>query len=246
MRKIAILIITVALLAMGASGAFAQQQSCLVTQQSTEETLPGITVTWDSSFLCENAPAEGTYTFAATIANAGGSAEVVVMNAMTLTHTTPRPRGQTPQATADAAGLPITVAPGESKTFNVSGTYTLVTTGEGQKANLHFRASGYGPMVEPFHLGINVRLRGSGVIEPGDDDEPGEPPPWAPGPPPWTPGPPPWAGDAGGDDVDHGPPANLPGPPPWAGNDDEENGAGPPPWVPGPPPGAGRPGAKGG
>jgi hypothetical protein len=46
----------------------------------------------------------------------------------------------------------------------VSGTYTLVNTDEGAKANLHFQALGRGVTTgEPFALGINAHLRAPGV-----------------------------------------------------------------------------------
>ena len=57
-----------------------------------------------------------------------------------------------------AAGLPVTVAPGETESFTVSGTYELVQTDEGDKANLHLVATGSAG--GRFTLGINVHLRG--------------------------------------------------------------------------------------
>lgn len=237
------------LVALGVT-ATAAQESCIATGQSTEEVLPGITITWDSAFHCENAPDEGEYEFTVTISNDANSNETVIIEALALTHTTPRPRGQAPEATAETTDLPVVVAPGESQSFTVSGSYTLVTTGADKKANIHFRATGYGPTTEPFYLGLNAMLRGEGV-DPDDDDGPGGPPSWVtPGPPSWVPGPPPWVDNDDDNDADGGtppivpgPPAGVPGPPPWSGGDDDDGG--PPAWVPGPPPGVGRPGRGG-
>lgn len=48
----------------------------------------------------------------------------------------------------------------------MSGTYELVGTDEGKKANLQFRALGEGARTgEPLELGINAHFRGSGAIE---------------------------------------------------------------------------------
>lgn len=254
MRKLWIILTTIVLGTLSASATFAQE-TCIAASQSNGEVASGTVLTWSSAFHCENVPDEGAYQFTVTVTNTD-SAEAVSINEMALSHTTPRPRGQSPQATAVITGLPIVLAPGESQSFDVSGSYTLVETDEGNKANLHFRASGLViDASEPFHLGINVMLRGEEAVESGGDNDGGPvgPPDWVPGPPPgagggdddddadddppdWVPGPPPWAG--GGDDDDNGPPDWVPGPPPWAGGgDDDDNG--PPDWVPGPPPWAG-------
>jgi len=96
-----------------------------------------------------------------------------------------RPLGQAPSATIGETDLDLTLAPGENDQFTVVGTYELVSTEEGKKANLHFRVSGQGAMSsEPFHLGINVLIRGEGVVD--DEDDQAGPPPWVPGPPPWV------------------------------------------------------------
>ncbi|MBK8988318.1 MAG: hypothetical protein IPM39_19995 [Chloroflexi bacterium] len=218
MYRIARLLGLLALLAALGVTATAAQESCIATGQSTEEVLPGITITWDSAFHCEDAPDEGEYEFTVVVSNDANSSEAVIIDTLALTHTTPRPRGQAPEATTEAPSLPTIIDPGESQSFTVSGSYTLVSVGAEKQANLHFRASGYGPTIEPFYLGLNAMLRGEGVDEPGNGTEPG-------GPPSWVPGPPPWAGD---DD------------------DDDGDGEGPPAWVPGPPPGVGRPGRGGG
>jgi hypothetical protein len=132
--------------------------------ESTGEVLPGMTLTWGSSFLRADAGAEGGYDFTVDVANHAGSAATVTIEGLTLVMTTPTPRGQAPDATGEAAGLPITVSPGETASFGVSGTYELVETDEGGKANLHFRARGHGQAGdEPFELGINAHFRAPGV-----------------------------------------------------------------------------------
>ncbi|MCM8750333.1 hypothetical protein NET02_14360 [Thermomicrobiaceae bacterium CFH 74404] len=137
---------------------------CEPIEQSAEEVLPGVVLTWDSAFLCADAPDAGSYELTVTVSNSAESAEAVSIDALTLTHTTPRPRGQAPSASGDATGLPLTLAPGTTASFTVSGTYELVETDEGKKANLHFRASGHGlSSGEPFELGINAHVRAPGV-----------------------------------------------------------------------------------
>lgn len=137
---------------------------CEPIEPSTEEVLPGVVLTWDSAFLCADAPDEGSYEFTVTVANSAESAQAISIDDFALTHTTPRPRGQAPGASGEATGLPLTLAPGETASFTVSGTYELVATDEGKKANLHFRASGHGASSgEPFQVGINAHVRAPGV-----------------------------------------------------------------------------------
>jgi hypothetical protein len=55
----------------------------------------------------------------------------------------------------------MTVAPGDSESFTVSGDYELVSTDEADKANLQLKALGSGASsADRFKLGINVHLRG--------------------------------------------------------------------------------------
>lgn len=181
MRRALASIVAAGLLASIATTAVAQQ-NCVVDDTSTKEVLPGVVLTYDSSHRCDNAPDEGTYSITVRVTNAEGSAEAVLIDELSVRGTTPRPRENAPDATATAGGLPITVEPGETGWFRVSGSYELVSTDEGNKANLHLTASGEG--VEsglPFDLGINVHLRGEGATEGGDDgaDAGGGPPPWA-------------------------------------------------------------------
>ncbi|HRP96652.1 MAG TPA: hypothetical protein PL143_10405 [Rhodocyclaceae bacterium] len=157
----------IASLMMAATPAFAAQV-CSLTDQSTKEILPGVIVTWDSSFHCFNAPESGEYMITVRVSNAESSVEAVTVETLRLRHTTPRPRGRAPAATASAepAGLPITVDPGSTEGFAVMGEYELVRTDEGMKANLHLAADGFGDAsLLPFSLGINVHLRGEGATE---------------------------------------------------------------------------------
>lgn len=169
-------------------------QECTVFDQETEEVIPGVTLTWTSSFWCADAPDNGSYHFTVTVENASTSNEAARIDALALRHTSPRPGGQGPAATADAQGLPLTVAAGSSGSFDVSGTYTLVQTDEGKKANIHLTASGEGASSGlPFELGINAHLRAAGAVEddggnrgPNDrapDSRPGGPPAGLPGRP---------------------------------------------------------------
>lgn len=157
-------VVTTAILGAFVASAFALTLVCEPIGQSTKTVIPGVTLTWDSSFHGENAPDQGQYKITVRVANASSSTEAVWINAITLRGTTPRPRGQAPYATAVATGLPLTIAPGETRTFDVSGDYKLVMTDEGKKANLHLAAHGHGVTSgTPFRLGINVHLRAPGV-----------------------------------------------------------------------------------
>lgn len=143
----------------------AQAEDCQVVDDSTEEVLSGVILTFDSSFLCADAPDEGEYTFTVVVANSGGSAEAVTIERASLTHATPRPRGQSPDTSLDAVtGLPLTLEPGEEGSFTLEGEYSLVETDEGKKANLHFQARGSGDESgDPFSFGFNAHLRAPGV-----------------------------------------------------------------------------------
>lgn len=142
------------------------QEVCAPVGQSAKEAVSGVHLTWDSAFQCADVPPEGEYQITVTVVNQSESAEAVVIEAVRLSHTTPRPRKQSPDATAEAEGLPVVVAPGDQAAFTVRGAYTLVKTDEGGKANLHLRALGHSQeSVEPFVLGINVHLRGPEASE---------------------------------------------------------------------------------
>lgn len=152
------------LLLFSAGPLMAQVQVCDLTDRSTEEVIPGVVLRWDSSFHCRDAPNAGEYQIVVEVFNASNSAEAVVIDDLDLRRSTPRPRGVAPDATAAASGLPIIIAPGETRDFTVTGEYELVATDEGRKANLHLRARGTGSSSgEPFELGINVHLRAPGV-----------------------------------------------------------------------------------
>lgn len=145
----------------------AQVEQCEKVDESTETVVPDVTITYDSSFFCADAADEGEYAITVSVANRADSSEAVTIDRLELSHTTPRPGGGSgPDATATADGLPVTVAAGETARFDVRGTYELVTTDEGDKANLHLRALGTGATSnEQFTLGINVHPRATGVAE---------------------------------------------------------------------------------
>lgn len=133
--------------------------------ENTEDVATGVRLTWRGAFRCNDAPDQGRYRFTLVISNAGASSSPAMVEAVELTHTTPRPRGIGPQATVTTTGVPVTIAPGASASIVVSGTYALVGTDEGKLANLHFCVKGRTTAGEPFHLGVNALLRGSGVPE---------------------------------------------------------------------------------
>lgn len=173
-------------LTAGAGPGFADAADCRVQDREAKEVLPGVTLRWDSAFRCTDAPGSGTYAITVSVSNDAASDEAVELGGLRLSHATPRPRGQGPDASARASGVPLAIEPGGSASFRVSGDYELVSTDEGDKANLHLRAAGEGAQSgEPFRLGVNVHLRGDGATENRSGERAGGPPPWA-GPPAWA------------------------------------------------------------
>jgi hypothetical protein len=189
LRTLGALLAAGAVSALTAGTTLGQPAGCRLADRSADEVLPGVTLTRDSSFLCTDASESATYEIAITVRNAAASAEAAEIVGLRLSHTTPRPGGRGPEATAQAEELPSVVAPGERDSFRVFGRYELVATDEGKKANLHLLVSGRGVASgERFRLGIAVHLRGAGAAEsdgPSDEARKG-PPPWAGGPPPWA------------------------------------------------------------
>jgi archaellin len=96
MRRLAIMVAAVGMAAALMPPASAQMQTCAVDDASTKEVLSGVTLTWDSSFRCTNAPDQGTYEIEVTVANAAGSSEAVKIKDLKLKDTTPKPRGRAP------------------------------------------------------------------------------------------------------------------------------------------------------
>lgn len=185
------------------------QEMCVVGGQASTQALPGVTLTWDSSFFCWGIPQTGTYAITVTVHNDSASTQTIAIDTLRLSHTTPRPGGGAPAATAVASGLPVTLAPGASGSFAVSGSYQLVKTAEGHKANLHLRVVGHAVSSTPtFQLGSNIMLRGEDHADPAD--------PGNAGPPAWAPGPPPWAIPDGNTEQDFSA-SRKPGPPTYAG-----------------------------
>lgn len=207
----ALLVAALALLPAAPAGA--QVASCEVFARSSETVAEGVTLTYDSSFWCPDAPPSGEFAITVTVTNDAASTQAATISSLELSHTSPRPRGVGPEASVSATGLPLTLAAGEGGSFELAGSYELVTTDQGAKANLHLRAAGQSAAGQPFRLGLNVHLRGPGATE-GDDGPPPERAGRA-GPPSWVPAPSP--AEAGGNEGS-GPPSWVPGPPPWAGS----------------------------
>lgn len=180
--KVAVTILMVAgLLSLVTATALAQAQVCQPPDAPMpEEVAPGVTLSWNGAFHCLDAPDEGTYEFTVTVSNDEASASAATIEAIELIDTTPKPRGNSPDADGQVTGLPRTIEPGESRSFTVSGSYRLVQAGVAKLANLHFMAHGQANG-EPFHMGINAAIRaGSDVDE--LEDERGGPPSWVPDP----------------------------------------------------------------
>lgn len=145
-------------------------QSCEPMQpgdgEDAEDVAAGVRLGWSGAFRCNNAPAQGNYAFSLTISSAVTSTAAAIIEAVELTHTTPRPQGIAPQATVTATGVPVTVTPGASATVIVSGTYSLVSAGAAQLANLHFCVKGKSANGERFYLGVNALFRGANMLDP--------------------------------------------------------------------------------
>lgn len=131
--------------------------------ETSEDVAPGAQLTWRGAYRCIDAPDQGRYRFTLVISNAGSSASPASVDGVELTHTTPRPHGEGPQATASTSGVPVVIAPGASANIIVAGTYSLVGTDEGKKANLHFCVRGETEAGDPFYLGVNALIRGAGA-----------------------------------------------------------------------------------
>jgi hypothetical protein len=184
------LLLTIALALGGVRAGMAQDETvCVAEEQSQIVIAETLTLTWDSAFACADVPETGTYSIEVTVSLSSGgeneeSAETtVVVESLALFMVTPQPGGISPDATAEASGLPLTLIPGESGSFGVMGSYELVQTDEGSKVNLHILASGTAGTGaeppengveelesegEPFDLGINLIF--TGIDEPDDDD----------------------------------------------------------------------------
>jgi hypothetical protein len=134
-----------------------------VTEQSTEQVATGVTLTWDSSFHCREARDSGPYALTMTVSYSGTPGTAVVLNALDLTHTTPKPLGQAPEGTSETDQLPLELTAGESVSLTVKGSYELAQTGASHKANLHFCGQGQLQGSElTFAFGMNAHLRGAG------------------------------------------------------------------------------------
>ena len=229
---------------------------CDVEGESTGEVADGVTITYDSVFLCTDAPASGTWFVDLSVSNDGASTTSVTITDVVLSHTSPSPDGEAPAATAEVEGDLPTVEPGATASLRIAGDYELATTDDGDKATLHLRLSGTTGADEFFALGASVQLLATGVepdvdVEEEIDGENGA----AVGRPEWVPGPPPWVlaflealfangffgddfppglgdgdgdGDADGGVADEARPDWVPGPPPWVPGppDEEDEGAG--------------------
>jgi hypothetical protein len=134
-------------------------------EDETEDVATGVRLSWSGAFRCNNAPAQGNYAFSLTVSNAMTSTAAAVIEAVELTHTTPRPMNIAPQATLTATGVPVSITPGTSADISVSGTYSMVTAGAVQLANLHFCVKGKSATGEPFYLGVNALLRSVNMPE---------------------------------------------------------------------------------
>lgn len=132
----------------------ARVNTCWPVERTSAQVGPGVAVTWDSSFGCNDVPAQGAYEVRLTILNSPDSSEPVRVERVVWRKTTPRPGGSRPTASLEHTGLVV-----------VTGRYQLVSTDEGDKANLHLAALGETATGRPFRLGVNLHFRGPGARE---------------------------------------------------------------------------------
>lgn len=221
---------------------------CDAADQTSGQVAEDVTITYDSLFVCTDAAASGTWSITVEIANDADSTADVTIDGASLSHTSPRPGGEGPEATAETEDLPLTVEPGVAGTIGIGGDYELVSTDDGdEKAILHLRLSGTAGDAL-FMLGVNVQILAPGVDPDLDDpeeiDDPngdGDGDGAAAGRPEWVPGPPPWVRELLEAIFSSGFPWGTDDFPPGRGADDENgdadaDGEGRPSWVPGPPP----------
>ncbi len=232
--------------------------TCTVADSATEDVAEGVTLTYDSSFTCPDAADNGTWAITVAVANAADSTTGITLEEARLSHTTPLPTGEAPDASVTGGGLPLSLAAGADGTFDADGDYELSHPGDDSKVNLHVRVDGVTDDDERFTLGILVQVLGPGT-DPDLDQEEGDGgagvdsgrPDWVPGPPPWViemlreifPGAFPWG-------TDTFPPRVEADSPDEGANEGSNQGgaleAGPPTWLELPPPASGADGGTGG
>ena len=184
-------------LALAISAVPAAAVTCAATGSATEDVAQGLTLTFDGDFACADAADSGEWSITVNVTN--DSDTELTISAVTLSHITPSLQADAASAaaaTADATGLPLTLAAGAAGSFDVSGDYTLAQVGAGGLLNVHLRATGTTGEEGPFTLGINVHLLGPGVELDDADAEAGAgagagvavggAPDWVPGPPSWV------------------------------------------------------------
>ncbi|HSK92762.1 MAG TPA: hypothetical protein VLA76_01740 [Candidatus Angelobacter sp.] len=169
-------------------------QVCTPQGQSAGSVADGVTISYDSLFVCADAAASGLWSITVEVENDEASTGSLTLDSAELTHTSPSPLGTSPSATAATGDLPVTIDPGESASIVVEGEYELVSTDDGDaKAILHLRLSGTAAD-DTVHLAANVQLLAPGVdpdlddtdtIDEDNGDGEGRPE-WVPGPPPWV------------------------------------------------------------
>lgn len=172
-RTIAAMSVVAASLAF-APGAAAQSE-CEPVFDFTFEAAPGATLTWDALLLCNDAEPAGEFTFQVSVANSEESSATVTLSDLEALFFFPE----------DAAGatgdFPLIIAPGESASFSVTGTFSLTGDEQLSLANLAFQAIGMTDAGAPVHVPFFALFRPTGDLAGGDPpallaDEPDVPP----------------------------------------------------------------------
>ncbi len=172
---------------------YSRDHFCKPDDRSKARVIPGAHLEWDSSFRGDVAGERSRFELTVSVKATASNKEAVRIDKMQLKHTTPRPRGEGPDAETSTSDLPLELKPGSDRSIIVKGRSSLKNTGRYRKANLHLRATGYGvESYHPFTLGINIHLRDTKPSRGKTKKKPGKIPPWAGKPPSWKGGPPPW------------------------------------------------------
>jgi hypothetical protein len=130
-----------------------------VVQQTSQEVLPGVSLIWGSSFFSPYAVRTGSYSLTVAVLNREDSEEAVEITRLRLIAVTPRSPVMEPRTNGESYGLPITIKPGDSHSFEIDGRYELVPSREGGRADLHFLASGQGVKSgERFQMEVKVHF----------------------------------------------------------------------------------------
>ncbi len=110
------------------------------TFQIEEEVLPGVTVKWDGNYSCFLSTIQGLFSIEVSLHNDSSSS--LLINDFVLVSVGPDGPDGPLEASVDPAGLPLTLAPGETVSFSSVGFFETAETRSGNLAVLEFEVIG--------------------------------------------------------------------------------------------------------